>query len=119
MHIAAVNEWDEKHLTKTWYVYLINNCDTPIEGTIVVSKGYGDDLKTSTMRHGLGDFEAKSFRKVEILQEDVFKLTNEYFVTFFAENKLFERKFLFQPHQVSENNTSQVPLLQMEGVLAQ
>ncbi|MCM5662077.1 hypothetical protein [Galbibacter mesophilus] len=118
VYVAAVNEWDEKHLAKTWYVYLINNRDEAIEATILVSKGYGEGMLTSTMRHGLGTLEAKSYRKVEIIQEDVFKLTNEYFITFFAENKLFERKFLFDPHQISENNATTIPLMEVEGVLA-
>ena len=32
---------------------------------------------------------AKSFKKIELLQEEVLSLNNEFFVTFFAENKLF------------------------------
>ncbi|MEL4306820.1 hypothetical protein [Joostella sp. CR20] len=115
--VAAVNEWDEKHLSKTWYIYLINNRETAIEGSILVSKGYGGGLKTTTMRHGLGDLPAKTFRKVELLQEDVFKLKNEYFLTFFADNKLYEKKFIFDEYQVSENNETNVPVMNVAGVV--
>lgn len=118
VYVAAVNEWDEKHLSKTWYVYLINNRESAIEGTILVSKGYGEALKTTTMRHGLGDLEAKSFRKVELIQEEVFKLKNEFFLTFFADNKLYEKKFLFNEYQISESNEVAVPVLGIAGVLA-
>ncbi|WP_456867935.1 hypothetical protein [Galbibacter sp. BG1] len=118
VYVAAVNEWDEKHLSKTWYIYLINNRESAIEGTILVSKGYGEALKTTTMRHGLGDLEAKSFRKVELIQEEVFKLKNEFFLTFFADNKLYEKKFLFNEYQISESNEVAVPVLGIAGVLA-
>ena len=119
VYIAAVNEWDEQHLNKTWYVYLINNREDDLNATIVVSKGYGNNLKTSVMRHGFGNIAAKTYRKIEILQEEVFKLNNEFFLTFFAEDKLFERRFVFTPYQISENNTVQIPLLNVEGVLAE
>ncbi|EIJ38051.1 hypothetical protein JoomaDRAFT_1030 [Galbibacter orientalis DSM 19592] len=118
VYVAAVNEWDEKHLSKTWYIYLINNRESAIEGAILVSKGYGEALKTTTMRHGLGDLEAKSFRKVELIQEEVFKLKNEFFLTFFADNKLYEKKFLFNEYQISESNEVAVPVLGIAGVLA-
>ncbi|WP_417443463.1 hypothetical protein [Joostella sp.] len=118
VYIAAVNEWDEKHLSKTWYIYLINNRNTPLEASLLVSKGYAEEMKTTTMRHGLGDLDAKSFRKVELLHEDLFKLENEFFLTFFADNKLYERNFIFDAHQISESNQINIPLMDVEGVLA-
>ena len=36
------------------------------------------------------------FLKVEILQEDILALDNEFYLTFYAENKLFENKFVFK-----------------------
>ncbi|MDG3583168.1 hypothetical protein [Galbibacter pacificus] len=118
VYVAAVQEWDEKQLSKTWYVYLINNRETNLVATIVVSKGYGNGVITSTMRHGFGFMEAKSYRKIEILQEEVFKLKNEFFLTFFDDNKLYERKFVFEEYQISEVNKEVIPLITEEGVLA-
>ncbi|MCX2680588.1 hypothetical protein OOZ15_11605 [Galbibacter sp. EGI 63066] len=119
VYVAAIYEWDEKHLSRSWNVYLINNRDENMEATIVVSKGYGDDIKTSTMRHGFGTIESKSFIKVELLQEEVLKLKNEFFLTFFADGKLFEKKFLFDEHQISEKNLVKTPVMDVEGVLAE
>ncbi|WP_335966239.1 hypothetical protein [Galbibacter sp. PAP.153] len=118
VYVAAVQEWDEKRLSRTWYAYLINNRETSLVATIVVSKGYGSDVITSTMRHGFGLMEAKSYRKIEILQEEVFKLKNEFFLTFFDDNKLYERKFVFEEYQISEVNKEVIPLITEEGVLA-
>lgn len=73
------------------------------------------------MRHGIGTLAPKSFTKIELLQEEVLALTNEFFVTFFAEDKLFEKKFIFPPsHSVTENSLMTIPpIVEKEGVLAQ
>lgn len=119
VHVAIIREWNEDFLSKDWNAYLINNRSDAIEMAIVVSKGYDRDIKTSTMRHGIGTLAPKSFTKIELLQEEVLALTNEFFVTFFAENKLFEKKFIFPSHSVTENSLMTIPIVEKEGVLAQ
>ncbi|USD26463.1 hypothetical protein [Flagellimonas marinaquae] len=118
VHVAIVHEWNEEFLSKDWNAYLINNRSDTIEMAIVVSKGFDGDTRTSTIRHGIGTLEPGSFKKVEVLQEDVLALNNEFFVTFFAENKLFEKRFLFPKHTVTEKNLSTIPVIQSEGVLS-
>ncbi|WP_375325779.1 hypothetical protein [Flagellimonas sp. GZD32] len=118
VHIAVIREWNEEFLSKDWNAYLINNRTDAIEMAIVVSKGFDGDTKTSTMRHGIGTIEPKSYRKVELLQEDVLALNNEFFVTFFAENKLFEKRFLFPKHSISEESLITVPIIEKEGILS-
>ena len=118
VHVAIVHEWTEEFLSKDWNAYLINNRSDTIEMAIVVSKGFDGDTRTSTIRHGIGTLEPGSFKKVEVLQEDVRALNNEFFVTFFAENKLFEKRFLFPKHTVTEKNLSTIPVIQSEGVLS-
>lgn len=117
VHVAVVREWNDEFLSKDWNAYLINNRADAIEMTIVVSKGFDDDTKTSTMRHGIGLVEAKSFKKIEFLQEEVLALNNEFFVTFFAENKLFEKRFLFPKHSISEKHLTLIPIIDKEGIL--
>ncbi|EKF55140.1 hypothetical protein I215_08922 [Galbibacter marinus] len=116
--VVAIHQWDEEKLNKDWWVYLINNQKQALEATILVSKGYGDGLKTSTIRHGFGTLEPKSATKVELLQEEVFKLSNEFFLTFFKDGKLFEKKFVFEPYQLSEENIADIPLVDEKGILA-
>lgn len=119
VHVAVVREWNDEFLSKDWNAYLINNRADSIEMTIVVSKGFDDDTKTSTMRHGIGVVEAKSFKKIEFLQEEVLALNNEFFVTFFAENKLFEKRFLFPKHSISEKHLTNIPIIEKEGILSE
>jgi len=118
VHIAIIYEWNDEFLSKDWNAYLINGRKDAIEMTIVVSKGFDEDKKTSTMRHGIGTLEPKSFKKIEWIQEDVLALNNEFFVTFFAENKLFEKRFLFPKHTISEANLSKVPIMDAEGIVS-
>lgn len=119
VNVAIVYEWNKEFLSKDWNAYLINNKETALEMVLVVSKGYDGERKTSIMRHGLHTIEAKSFAKIEMVQEAIFKLNNEFFVTFFAEDKLFERKFIFPKNTVLEKNLTTIPLIEQDGILAE
>ena len=118
IQIVAVKEWDKDFLAQTWNVYLVNDREDTIEAVLVMSRGNSDDLKTATLRHGLGDIASKTAAKVEYIAEDVLGFTNEYMVTFFAEGQLFERNFIFEPHSISEEKTETLPMLDMEGIIA-
>ncbi|WP_421808477.1 hypothetical protein [Flagellimonas sp.] len=119
VHVAVIREWNEEFLSKDWNAYLINNRSDTIEMTIVVSKGFDGDKKTSTMRHGIGVLGPNSFKKIELLQEEVLALNNEFFVTFFAENKLFEKRCLFPKHSIKENHLRAIPIIDKEGILSE
>ncbi|WP_421803570.1 hypothetical protein [Flagellimonas sp.] len=119
VHVAVIREWNEEFLSKDWNAYLINNRSDTIEMTIVVSKGFDGDKKTSTMRHGIGVLGPKSFKKIELLQEEVLALNNEFFVTFFAESKLFEKRCLFPKHTIKENQLRTIPIIDKEGILSE
>ena len=70
------------------------------------------------MRHGLGDIPAQNYRKIEMLQEDILAFNNEFFITFFADDKLYERRFIFEKHSITESNAVTLPVMELEGVLA-
>lgn len=118
VHIVAIKEWNEEFTSQQWVVYLINNRSDTISMALVMSRGKSDDKKTSTLRHSLGDLEPQTSHKVELITEDVLGFTNEYILTFFAENKLFERRFVFDPHIISEKNSVEIPIMDVEGILA-
>lgn len=118
VHVAIVHEWNEEFLSKEWNTYILNNRTTQIDMVLIVSKGYEGETKTSTMRHAIGVVEAKSFAKIEMLQEELFALNNEFFVTYYADNKIYERRFLFEKNSVNENVLSTIPLIEKDGVFA-
>jgi len=118
VHVAIIREWNEEFLDKDWNAYIINDRKSPIEMTMVVSKGYDGDRKTSIMRHAIGDVDSKSFRKIEVIQEDLLALNNEFFVTFYADNKLYEKRFVFDKNTVTEDNLITIPLIEKDGLFA-
>lgn len=118
VYVAIVHEWNDEFLDKEWNAYIINDGNSPIEMTMVVSKGYDAERKTSTMRHAVDVVNAKSFKKIEVVQEDVLKLNNEFFVTYFADQKLHEKRFMFEKNTVTENNLVNIQLIDKEGILA-
>ena len=118
VYVAIVHEWNKEFLSKDWNAYIINNRKSAIEMALVVSKGFDDERKTSTMRYAFGIISAKGFEKIEMVTEDVLGLNNEFFVTYYADNKLYEKRFLFEKNSVNEKNLIHIPLLEMDGVLA-
>jgi hypothetical protein len=119
IYIAAVKEWDEAFLNQSWNIYLINNSQLIMEVTIVVSRGSKGDRKTATLRHGLGVIEPKTHRKVEFIAEEVLPFKNEFLLSFFANGKLYDRTFVFEPYTIKDENLKEIPLLESEGVLAE
>ena len=118
VYVAIVHEWNKEYLDKNWNAYIINERKTPIEMALVVSKGYDGERKTSTMRYAFGEVKAKGFEKIEMVTEDVLGLNNEFFVTYYTDNKLYEKRFLFEKNTVTENNLVKISILELDGILA-
>lgn len=118
VYLAIIHEWNEEFLSKDWNAYVINDKKVKLDMVLVVSKGFDGERKTSTMRHAIGIVESKSFEKIEVVQKDVLTLNNEFFVTFYADDKLYEKRFLFEKGSVTENTLKPIPIIEKEGVLA-
>lgn len=115
--VAVVKEFNEVYKTEDWNAYLINNKDVDLEMVLIVSRGYSDTKETSVMRHKLEKLPAKSYAKIEWLQEDVLVLNNEFKVTFFEGNQMFDKTYLFKKNTINENALQTLPLMQVKGVL--
>ena len=118
VYVVAVHEWNEEFLSKDWNAYILNDRTTQIDMVLIVSKGYDEKRKTSLMRHAIGAVDAKSFAKIELIQEDVLTLNNEFFVTYYADTKIYEKRFVFEKNTVNESSLSEIPLIEKEGVFA-
>lgn len=105
-----------------WDVYLINRLKTPINTVFVTSRGYGFDkdgnqVKTSQLRHFHKDVAAEEIIKIEMITPDVFHLNNEYWVSYFVDNQVFDKKFIFVPESIKEENLIHIDQLNLKGVL--
>jgi hypothetical protein len=111
----SIGESDE------WLVYLINNNEFAIENTLVASNGYGEkngqQQKTSILRHYLQTVPANSAALVEPIDKNVFHLNNEYWVSYYIGNKIYDKRFVFVPDTICEANLIYVKELEMEAVL--
>jgi len=118
VHLVAIREWDKEFLSQSWYVYLVNLREDTIQSVLVVSRGQKEDVKTSVIRRNLGDIGSYTAPRVELITDEVLGFTNEYLVTFFANGKLYERNFVFEPNSISESNYKEIKALDCEGVYA-
>ena len=104
-----------------WSVHIINDNNHPIENTLVASKGYGEmngeQQKTSTLRHFLQTVPAKSSMLIEPIDPAVFHLNNEYWVSYYVGTQIFDKRFVFVPDSIREENITFIKQLDMEGVL--
>jgi len=104
-----------------WKVYLINNNDFPLENTLVASKGYGEKdgekQNTSVLRHFLETVLPHSAALIEPIDPTVFHLNNEYWVSYYIGRQIYDKRFVFVPDTIREENISFIKELEMEGVL--
>jgi len=117
VYIAIVKEWNKEFGGDDWNSYIINDQETPIEMVMVVTKGYDTQRKTSLLRHGIGTVAAKSAAKIEMIQEELFSMNNEFSVTFFAEGKLYDKKYVFRRNTINEHAFRDLPVMKQRGVL--
>lgn len=119
--LAAVQEWSDDFMEKVWYVYLINDSDFDLDSVMVVSKAFGtiagEMKKTSLLRHAFIKVPTVSVVKVEMIEKNVLALNNEFSVTYFIGNTLYDKKFIFRTNTINERATEEVPILFVNGVV--
>ena len=121
--VAVVKELNEEKTADVYNVYLINQKKALIKNAMVTSKGYGENkstgekVKTSVLRHFIGDVDAEDFAKIEPIVEDVFGLNNEYWVSYYQGSLVYDKKFIFLAETICEENMVHVPVLDKKGVL--
>ncbi|HEY0977635.1 MAG TPA: hypothetical protein VGE21_09205 [Flavobacteriales bacterium] len=118
--MAIVLQTDEEG-APAWYVYLVNTTDRLLENVLVSSRGYGEidgeQRNTSEMRHHLPTLDPRSWARIERIVEDVFPLSNQYWVSFYIEGALYDRKYIFLPESILEENFTTIPLMNERGVM--
>jgi hypothetical protein len=116
--VALENEGPE---SKLWYVYILNLKDTPIENVLITSKGYGEkngeQVKTSTLRHMIPLIEPGGYALIEPIDEQTFGLNNEYWLSYYIDREIFDKKFIFLPESIVESNFIRLPVINKPGVM--
>lgn len=116
--VVAIFEHNELYKTDDWNVYIINEKEVDLEMVVIVSSGYDQKRSTSVMRKKLSLLPAKSMAKIELIQPELFGLNNRFQVSFFANNTLFDKTFVFEKNTIKESNLRLVKSIDKRGVLA-
>lgn len=117
IYLAAIREKNEEFQSMEWNAYLINDRETSIEMVLIVTQGFDKEVRTSTMRHSIEMVPAKSFAKIEFLQDEVLPLNNQFSITYFADDKMYEKTFLFPKNSINEAALKDLPIIEKQGVL--
>jgi hypothetical protein len=118
MAVVLISETPE---VKNWTVYLVNLKIVEIKNVLISSKGYGEKdgrmVKTSVLRHFLGDLDPQAFKGVEAIDTAVFGLTNEYWLSYYIDGTIYDKKFIFLPESIVDENLIKIPLVNKPGVM--
>jgi hypothetical protein len=118
--VAVVHELNDE-TEMVWNVYAINYTQHQMHGVLVSSKGYGiidgEEKKTSALRHFLDEIPALSYVKIEPIQAELFLISNEYWMSYYIQDKIYERKYVFAPNSIIEEKLETVSLLNKPGIL--
>jgi hypothetical protein len=111
----AIGESDE------WKVYLINTNTFTQEKELAACKGsgqqYGEEQNTSVLRHFFDSVAPASATLIEPIDPNVFHLNNEYWVSYYLDNEVYDKRFVFVPDSICEQNLIFIKELNTEGVL--
>ena len=118
--MAVVPEKDDAG-EEAWYVYLINLREETLENVLVSSRGYGElageARRTSELRHFLEKLEPRSWARIERIMEDVFGLSNQYWLSFYLDGQIHDKKYIFLPESIQEEHFTDLPLMDRRGVM--
>lgn len=121
--VPEISDQPETKGEKVYNTYLINLSQKTLEGVLVSSRGYkkdqstGETTKTSMLRHFLDEVDGESFSKIEPIIQEVFHLNNEYWVSYYLDGKMYDKKFVFLPETIQEENFIKVPVIEKPGVV--
>ena len=101
-----------------WTVVLFNEKDVPITQVFVTSKGYSDQQQTSVLRHFFADIPPRSNQIIESIMPEVFVLNNEFWVSYYIDGQIFDKRFVFEAGSISIENLVIIPSLNRTGILA-
>ena len=117
VYIAVVHEYNDLYKTQDWNAYIINDKEFDLDVVLIVTSGYSEKKMTSIFRKKLDVLPKKSYAKIELIQEELFALNNEFKVTFFEGNTMYEKTYLFRKNTINERALQSIPLMEAKGVL--
>ena len=117
----AVLPMMEDNGDEVWKAFVINMREEPLEQVFVRSEGYGEKdgerVKTSTLRHFFKQIDGQTYEMLEILPDNLTSLNNQFWISFWREGKLYDKKYVFVTESLVKENLITVPIIDMQGVM--
>lgn len=117
VEIAVVLDNNKEDNSEEWGVYIINRKDVALEMVVIVSQGFSKTKKTSLFRRKIDVLPANSFSKFEIMPPELFALDNQFQVTFFENNQLHDKTYIFQEGTIQKGFLKDIDILGKKGIL--
>ena len=117
IEMAIVLEHNKTHNVNDWIVYLINRKEVPLNMVIIVSQGFSETKTTSVFRKKIDLLPENSSAKIELIQPELFALDNRFQVSFFENNILYDKTFLFKKNTIKEDNLKNIKDLNKPGII--
>lgn len=116
----AIAKEETKNGTE-WGVYIFNLNLIELTTVMITSRGYGEidgeKRQTSTLRHMIKELGPQAMAMIESIDPAVFSLTNEFWVSYYILNQIFDKKFIFTPGSFDPAHLRLIPELGLEGIL--
>ena len=98
-----------------WSAWLLNHNDYPLHTVLIVSEGYGQHdgqpVATSKLRYFFEEIAPHHAVRVELIDPAIFHLTHQFWVSFYHEAQLFDKKYVFVPGALAAAHLTPIALL--------
>jgi hypothetical protein len=117
--IAMVPDMDDKK-QRIWSAYLVNQRESTLYNVFiqVSAKGEvrGEEQKTASVRFYVESLEPKKAKKIEVVLHQATKLANQYWISFFDNEVLYDKKVVFAPGSITGANLAMLEVLNLRAV---
>jgi hypothetical protein len=112
---------EHAHEEEFWDVFLINLGEKSLRGVFVTSKAYGhiegERRESTVFRQFFEEIGALHTVHLEPIHRDLFRITNEFWVSFSLDGHLYDRKYIFVEGSLDESFLIGIPFTDRYGVI--
>lgn len=104
-----------------WESFLVNTKDQAVTNVLINSRGYGelngDKKETTLLRYFFEEVGPNQAVLIEPIQEELFDLTNEFWISFSFEGHMYDKKYIFVRGSIDSEYFIEIPFLNRRGVM--